>query len=286
MGQATMPPAYTALAAPAALLRYHHDAMPRLHVVMRPETKLAVVVRTGAQGGKKVSCTMGWDRRDDSFTMGQWMGGRLYPFECDISPDGAWFIYNALNAKWKDTATLGAYGALSRAPYLKAEKLFPNGSRWTHATLIFDRTRGRHQRDTPCPPMPERFGLTSGSYHSRLRRDGWRTRERKLALGPHHSADRYARPLVGVARLEKLFHASHLDSTTPMFFETHCIVDTGGQLHAHDDWEWAEVDGTDLVWIAAGILFRARQGPRGLPETPRVLYDFNPMRFKRLLAPY
>jgi hypothetical protein len=260
----------------------------RLHVVMRPETKLAVVVRTSSQGGKKVSCTIGWDRRDDSFRMGQWIGGRLYPHECDISPDGAWFSYNALNGKFKDPVTLGVYAALSRAPFLKAEKLFPVGNRWMVGSLIFDRSRGRHKRDTPCPPMPDCFGLTSGTYHSRLRRDGWRTRERKVELGPHHMVTSYARPLVGVARLVKHFHfdGNIGPQKRPVYYETHSILDTAGTRHPQDDWEWAEVDGPDLVWMEAGILYRADIGVRGLPQRPRVLRDFNGMRFQRLLAPY
>jgi len=51
------------------------------------------------------------------------------------------------------------------------------------------------------------------------------------------------------------------------------------------DWEWADVDGERLVWAERGRLFAGEIGASGLANT-RQLYDFNPLCFERLVAPY
>jgi hypothetical protein len=50
-------------------------------------------------------------------------------------------------------------------------------------------------------------------------------------------------------------------------------------------WEWAERDGSTLVWAEKGILYRAIVNSSG-PASAKVLYDFNPMRFEARKAPY
>ena len=52
-----------------------------------------------------------------------------------------------------------------------------------------------------------------------------------------------------------------------------------------DNWEWAEIDGGRLVWAAQGMLHAGQLGPKGL-SGEKVLYDFNPMQFERIEAPY
>ena len=258
--------------------------MPRVHVLVRPETKLSVIIRTGSHKGHKVSCTIGWDRRTDAFTMGQWLGGRIYPHESDISPDGEWLYYNALNAKWNDAATLGCYGALSRAPYLKAVHLFPVGNRWMVGSQIWTIRRGKRPHPTPCPPMPSRFGLSSGLYRDRLQRDGWRFHE-EVRVDDRHTYQRYDRAVTRTARIEKRYHFGG-DATRPMHYETHILIDAGGTRHPKDDWEWAEVDGPALLWAAGGVVYRGRIDRLGLPEDEKPVYDLNGMRFQRLVAPY
>jgi len=80
---------------------------PRLHVLMRPESPTAVVLRHGPSG---VLCTIGWNLRPDVFTVGQWCRHKIYVERCDISPDGYWMVYFALDGRWK-SETLGAWTA-------------------------------------------------------------------------------------------------------------------------------------------------------------------------------
>ncbi len=98
-------------------------AAPRLHVLLARHKPLGVVMR---RGPSKTFCTMLWDLRTDAITMGQWIKARLYPMRSDLSPDGRYLIYFALNGRWQ-SETRGSYTAISRAPYLKAITLCPKG---------------------------------------------------------------------------------------------------------------------------------------------------------------
>src|ERR1700735_2789719 len=57
----------------------------RLHVILARRAELGIVVR---RGPAKSICTLLWDRRTDTFCMGQWLRGRIYGRRCDLSPDG------------------------------------------------------------------------------------------------------------------------------------------------------------------------------------------------------
>ena len=274
---------------------------PRLHVLHRPGTSLHVILRTGAQKKKKVSSAWAWDWATDEITLGQWLGGRIYPLECDLSPDGQWMYYNALNAKWDDEATLGCFGALSRAPYLKAVTLWPVGNRWMPGMLI--KRWGRRARTRAAyvgaPALPEAFTrefyLISGFYPQRLRRDGWTKRKTVKRPGrpDFHGTpvtDRvstFSRPIRGAARLHRIHHVEPLGAG-PTRYDTHAIVDTGGANHPRPGWQWAQVDEVRgrLLWAEEGRLWAGRIGRRGLPEDPTLLYDFNGLRFARKVAPY
>jgi hypothetical protein len=93
---------------------------PRIHVLLAREAPLGVVIRRGPS--KRVA-TFLWDRRHDEFSLGQWLKGRIYERRSDLSSDGKYLIYFAMNGKWR-SETQGSWTAISRAPYLKALALF------------------------------------------------------------------------------------------------------------------------------------------------------------------
>ncbi|MBQ6470441.1 MAG: hypothetical protein IJJ33_00530, partial [Victivallales bacterium] len=70
------------------------NAMPpaRLHAILARRGPNAVVFRRGPSD--KVAL-IGWDRSNDTFTLGQWLRGRIYPLRCDLSPRGEHLIYFA-----------------------------------------------------------------------------------------------------------------------------------------------------------------------------------------------
>jgi len=70
------------------------------------------------------------------------------------------------------------------------------------------------------------------------------------------------------------------------YYDEHELHDkVAGRTIACFDWEWADVDRTRLVWSAGGKLFAGHLGNNGLRDV-RELYDFNPMSFEPIEAPY
>src|SRR5215468_8177777 len=98
----------------------------RLHAVLASQAPVGVVFR---RGPAKSVCSVLWDRATDRFTLGQWLRGRIYERRSDISPDGKYLIYFAMNGKW-ESETRGSWTAISRTPYLKAIALLAKGDCW------------------------------------------------------------------------------------------------------------------------------------------------------------
>ena len=64
----------------------------RLHAILARRGPNAVVFRRGPSDKVAV---IGWNRSNDTFTLGQWLRGRIYPLRCDLSPKGEHLIYFA-----------------------------------------------------------------------------------------------------------------------------------------------------------------------------------------------
>ncbi len=64
----------------------------RLHAILARRGPNAVVFRRGPSDKVAV---IGWDRSNDTFALGQWLRGRIYPLRCDLSPKGEHLIYFA-----------------------------------------------------------------------------------------------------------------------------------------------------------------------------------------------
>src|SRR3954470_13510993 len=156
----------------------------RLHVLLAREGPAALVIR---RGPAKTSCVVHWDRRKDTFRVGQWVRARIYERRCDLSPDGNWFIYFAMNGRWQ-SETKGSWTAVSLAPYLKAISLYAKGDCW-HGGGLFTgkktfwlngfgysplREDRRVIRDEKYSPPAHYGSECTGVYYVRLQRDGWK----------------------------------------------------------------------------------------------------------------
>ena len=64
----------------------------KLHAILPRKGDKAVVFRRGPSSCVAV---IGWDLGKDTFMVGQWLRGRIYPFRCDLSPDGEYLLYFA-----------------------------------------------------------------------------------------------------------------------------------------------------------------------------------------------
>jgi hypothetical protein len=268
----------------------------RVHILLARDADTGIIIR---RGPSKSVCTIGWDLRTDRFQTGQWLNARIYERRCDLSPDGRHLLYFALDGKWQG-AMGGSWTALSRAPYLKALGLWSNGSGWNGGGLLLsdkiywlnkffqhqERQRPRGFREELQPPFAESYGgECPGIYYPRLQRDGW-----KLAgHAPPRSKDAFTlfeKRLWDGWTLEKTAHAT-IDHPVGKgcYFDTHRLVRDTGETLDLASWEWADVRGRRVLFVAEGVLFEARLTQAGL-KRQRMIRDFNPMTFEPLKAPY
>ena len=78
----------------------HNKSFPaRLKVIVARSAPYAVIFRRGPNDRV---CTIGWDLKTDTFSVGQWLKGRIYPHRADLSPDGKYMIYFAADFRRPD----------------------------------------------------------------------------------------------------------------------------------------------------------------------------------------
>ncbi len=271
---------------------------PRLHVLLAREAPQAVVIR---RGPSKTVCAIGWDRRTDKFTVGQWMRGRIYERRADLSPDGRHLIYFAMNGRWK-TKVRGSWTAVSRAPCLKALALWAKGDCWHGGGLFTDDRRywlndgcghapllasSRIERRTDWQPSVYYGGECLNVYYNRLQRDGWTLRVDLPSGRDKDSPEVFDKPATSGWILRKFCHAEiGAPEGKGVYHDRHALVrDDSDETIDLPDWEWADLDGKRVVWAEKGCLHAARLGRAGLREA-RLLHDFNGMTFEALPAPY
>lgn len=253
-------------------------AYARLHVLLAREAPIGLVIRHGTA---KSVCTLLWNRKKDTFALGQWMRGRIETETCDLSPDGAHFLYTARKyALSKLSKYVDPYGSVetwtvvSRAPYLKAVAYYPH--RWAggwflnrHEYCIPTGSISNEDRESPemrrvdaDPPKPS-------LYAERLVRGGWLIDD---ARNQFRSRLEYFRPAGGGWELRYIPQKGYRLSC--------------GEVEADTkDWEWADVDGKRLVWAAKGCLWQGMLWRDGIQQS-RLLHDFNGMSFEHIAAPY
>jgi hypothetical protein len=270
---------------------------PRLHVLMASQAPVGLVIR---RGPSKSVATILWDRRRDRFKLGQWLKGRIYERRSDLSPEGKYFIYFAMNGKWHSRGG-GSWTAISRAPYLKALAFFPKGDCWHGGGLWTSRARywlnDGHghlvlrntttvRRDETYQPAANYGGECLGVYYPRLLRDGWALVER-VALGKWKHKDIFEKQLAKGWVLRKIAHAElGAPQGKGCYWDEHELVrPASNSVIAYSAWEWADRDGERLVWAAGGKLSCARIGKNGLRNETE-LYDFGRMAFVNVQAPY
>lgn len=267
----------------------------RLHVVTASNSPLAVVFRRGPANSV---CTVGWNRRTDRFELGQWLRGRIYERRADLSPDGRHLIYFARGGRL-NSETKGSWTAISRAPWLHAVTLYGKGDCWHGGGLFTSNKKywlnGCHflvressevVEDQLHQPMGG-FGAECPSvYYPRLIRDGW-TLEIKVGPGRVGPCTVFTKPLPHGWILRKFAYADTQHPVgTSVYWDEHELEHAEQKaLLSVPGWEWAERDGSTLVWVEKGLLHRTELKPSG-PAADKVLYDFNSMTFERRQAPY
>lgn len=267
---------------------------PRLHVLLARSSDAAVIFR---RGPSKSVCTIGWNRNGDRFEVGQWLRGRIYERRADLSPDGKYLIYFAMNGRWR-SSTKGSWTAISRAPYLKAIVLLGKGDCWHGGGLFTERrkywlnngyghfplrTSSEVQLDEAHRPAAYYGGECPNVYYSRLQRDGWILVDALSNKGctifekhlPYNWVLRkYAHEQTGAPPGKGCYWDEHELERAP----------TGPRIDGAK-WEWAELDSRRVVYAEGGKLFAMSLTSKGFSE-PRLLADFSDLKFEPLAAPY
>jgi len=269
----------------------------RIHVLLASHESVGVVLR---RGPSKHICTMLWDRHKDEFTLAQWLKGRIYERRSDLSPDGRYMIYFAMNGQW-NSETKGSWTAISRAPWLKAITLLGKGDCW-HGGGLFTSNRtywlnggyghrimqnsSEVRQDTTYQPSANYGGECRGVYYLRLQRDGWTCLSRNK-LGAWNDLDVFEKPLKAGWLLRKLAHAEiGAPPGKGCYWDEHELEHhTAGVTLKYPQWEWADWDRDRLVWSTDGCLYTGDLGHNDLKDV-RLLYNFNDLHFEPLCAPY
>jgi hypothetical protein len=267
---------------------------PRLHVLLARNADTGVIFR---RGPSKSVCAIAWDRKRDKFSVGQWLRGRIYERRADLSPDGRYLIYFAMNGRWS-SSTKGSWTAISRAPYLKAIVLLGKGDCWHGGGLFVAKNRywlnngyghfvmrdsAEVKRDEAYRPAAYYGGECPSVYYLRLQRDGW---EIKPELSNRH-CDVFEKDLPAGWRLRKL---AHMQTGAPpgkgCYWDEHQLEHTSsGQRIDGASWEWADLDSRRLIYADGGKLYAADILKRG-EFVPKLLEDFSDWKFEAIAAPY
>jgi len=180
---------------------------PRLHVLIASKSKNAVIIRKGPSNRVGI---FHWDRRNNKIEEAQWLKGRIYARRSDISPNGKYWIYFAMNGKW-ESETRGSWTAIAKTPWLRAIQLFAKGDGWHGGGLFLTNDRYwlnsgfGHQtiletmevkQDQNYSP-DKYFGADClNVYFNKLLRDGWDIGETEK-ISKRHSIVKFERRLRG-----------------------------------------------------------------------------------------
>ncbi|KAB7613257.1 hypothetical protein F9L33_11660 [Amylibacter sp. SFDW26] len=274
----------------------------RLHVLLARESSKAVVIRRGPS--KKVGL-FGWDRKTDKITTGQWLKGRIYEFRCDLSPDGKYMIYFAMNGRWDDPVSLGSWTAISRAPYLKALTFIPWGDCWNGGGLFNDnKTYWLNRGCTEINKVRDHWEISEKHdqqsdgntrsecpdiYYRRLQRDGW------LEIGREGDPADWRTPHVTFFEKDlwahwKIRKSAIADINQPIgrgtYRDEHVLVSQSNEEVPCLDWEWAEQDGKNIIYASEGKLWRQKINSQAKLAEPKLIHDFNKENFEAIEAPY
>ena len=268
---------------------------PRLAVLLAAKCTKSIIV---CRHTSKRTVIIGWDRKNDTFMVGQWLKGKVYPYRSDVSPDGSHWIYFAMDAR------NNTYTCVARTPYLKAVDFYTKGDAWNGGGLFLSdkaywlndgglshkeqrRESGLSmERTDPFENYEEcQTGEDPFIYFRRLEREGWLRRK-------HVKGDRFNEEYTFTKRINRRYHLIkifHAGLNHPIgrgaYYETYQIYDEKSkETVEYPEWEWAEVDNNRVIWAEGGKLFAAENNK--LLKEKTELFDAAKLQFELLEAPY
>ncbi len=179
---------------------------PRVFCIPATAAPVAAVLRRGPSDWFQVGR---WTLDPPEFEPGAWLRGQLYPQKCDLSPDGRWLLYSALDggARWPAGTT---YEAVSRLPWLHALAAWNAGTTYTRGLRFVDRGEAVDVGEPDvgdAAPLLRRWGLAPNraEQFALERRRGWTETDDSEPRLPSDAWDerrraRMARPRPGGGR--------------------------------------------------------------------------------------
>jgi hypothetical protein len=277
-------------------------------VLLAREAPVGLVLR---RGPSRLFCTIGWDLASDTFKVGQWMKAKVFPFRCDISPDGRYWVgfFSDHSPKRKHCA----WTTVAPVPWLKAVAYLPQGDTWFGGGVFVDRkTLWLNGCRTPARPRTgniphkliqefpyDQMGSDGGEclniYFKALQLGGWlrmglvdMPQAISIAMRYETRSEYFARQLVQGWELVKITYAtlSYRRHEKPVYFDEHFLVHRQtDRVVEYRDWEWADWRDGRLLWANKGCLHSAQVGLEGI-EQERLLHDLRGMTFQERKAPY
>lgn len=150
------------------------DPPPRIFCI--PATR-APVVAVLCRGPTEWYHVGRWDLAALRYEAGAWIRATLYPQKCDLSPDGRWLLYSALDYR-SDWAAGSIYEAVSRLPWVHALAAWEAGTTYTRGARFVEEP-GHDDLGEPevgdASPLLRRYGvrLNRAEQFAVERRRGW-----------------------------------------------------------------------------------------------------------------
>lgn len=270
-----------------------NEFAPKVYVLMTPNNSKSIILR---RGPSKMFFTIGWDRDDDTFLYGQWLKGRIYPYRCDISFDGKYWLYFAMGKRGN------TYTGLAKYPYLKALDFYGKNDAWNGGGLFYDqktywlneisshphkqiRKQSNFKRINQWYHLKTHMGEDPAIYFLRLLRDGWKQ------LDFEGLPVRFEKRVNDDWYLQRTFtHGHYTEKSHPIgYFEVfHLVNHLTNESYQCFYWDWSEFDSRNqrIVWTTKGKLMAGNQIVAGDIINSKVLLDLNEMTFEEIVAPY
>ena len=234
---------------------------PRIYCVTAAEAPIVAVFRRGPTRWSHVGQ---WDVARLHYEPGAWLGGRIFPRRCDLSPDGRYLAYFAHkpSATWE----LGeAYVAVSKLPWLTALHAFATCGTWTRG-YFFSKEVATGHSEAPDLPIPYRLQSIPAVQFATERRRGWQESPDCPPRDPRDAWDE--RRNVRMQRRQpgghRLLHVESIGHAGGEFGIEQAVdglrvqysIEADGQLTLLDDVQWADWDqhGRLLVATRSGNL--------------------------------
>lgn len=247
---------------------------PRIYCIVATRAPIAAVFRRGPTQWSHVGR---WDLASGSYESGAWLGGRIFPRRCDLSPDGRLLCYFAHkpSAGWKHGES---YVAVSKLPWLTALHAFGTCGTWTRGYYFTEDGACDNVEDSR---LPISYGLRSISpaQFATERRRGWK----ETPDSPPYDADdswdqrRNARMMKRQPGGDHLLCVESLGWAGGEFGVDQAVdglrvaysLEYDGDLTLLDDVQWADWDrdGHLLVATRAGRLQVRRLGAQRTEHT-------------------